>query len=291
MKLKQSIFSILLFSCSFTVIAEPTLWKIQSDKAEIYLFGSIHVGKQEMYPLPTKINNAFNNSQHLVREIDLLNPSMIAAVVVMYLNATLPNKQTLKDVMSTQNLLKLQQVLKTLKIPYASLANLKPWLIGMNLQMLMLSSKDFKPELGVDIHFAQRALITHKDVIELESAAEQFSYFEKLNMQQQIAFMLGSLEQIESGQQTLKKIIDYWQKGDQKAFTKLIMDDFKVSEEETFFYEIFLKNRNIKMADKIAAFLDQGGSYFVVVGAAHYVGNDSIIHYLNKKGLKVIKMN
>jgi len=291
MKFYRFVLIIVLFSFSFSALAEPTLWKIQSDKADIYLFGSIHVGKKEMYPFSKKINNAFNQSQHLVLEIDLLNPKMLVAVASMYLNGILPDKQTLESVMTKSDLLKLQAALKGFKIPYSSVANLKPWLIGMNLQMLMFTSKDYKPELGVDIHFAQRALRNKKQVIELESASEQFSYFDDLTMEQQVSFLLGSLEQVSSGQEMITKMVALWQQGQQKEFADLILSDLTSSEENRFFYDIFLKNRNIKMADKIAGFVETGKSYFVVVGAAHYLGEDSIIEYLKKKGLEVKQVN
>ncbi len=287
----KSLFLIIVCICSFTVSAEPTLWKVQSDKAEIFLFGSVHVGKKEMYPFSQQINNAFNSSTNLVMEIDLLSPSMIAAVAVMYLNATLADKQTLANIMKPSDLKKLKASLKVFKVPYSSVANLKPWLVGMNLQMLMFTSSKYKPELGVDIHFAQRALATKKHVIELESASEQFSYFDKLTTEQQISFLLGSLEQVDKGQQMISEMVTYWQQGNQQAFEKLIMADLTGSEDEQFFYDIFLKQRNIKMADKIAGFLDKGGSYFVVVGAAHYIGEDSIINYLIKKGIAVERVN
>ncbi len=290
--MKTNIFyTLVVLLTSLSASADPTLWKIESDKAEVYMFGSIHVGKAEMYPFSKEINSAFINSDNLVLEIDLLSPSMIGAVAWMYLNSSLPNNQTLENIMSETDLKKLQDALKTLKLPYSSVANLKPWLIGMNLQMLMFTNQEYKAELGVDIHFAQRALRHKKKVLQLESASEQFSYFDNLSMEQQVTFLIGSLDQIENGQQMISKMMHYWLEGNQVEFEKLIMADFKGAEDEQFFYDIFLKNRNIKMADKIANYLETGESYFVVVGAAHYIGEDSIIRYLEDKGIKVSKLN
>jgi len=291
MKSYRSWLIMVLLSVSFSAAAEPTLWKIQTEKADVYLFGSIHVGKKEMYPFSKTINDAFNQSQHLVLEVDMLNPKILVAVASMYLNGTLPNKQTLEDLLTEDDMKKLQLALKDFKIPYYSVKNLKPWLIGMNLQLLAFTSKDFKPELGVDIHFAQRALRSKKKVLELESASEQFAYFDGLTMKQQISFLIGSLEQASNGQEIVTKMVALWQQGKQKEFSDLILGEMTGSEEDQFFYDIFLKNRNVKMADKIADFVETGNSYFVVVGAAHYIGEDSIIEYLKKKGLEVKQVN
>ncbi len=271
--------------------AEPTLWKIQSDKAEIYLFGSIHVGKPEMYPFSAEVNQAFNQSENLVLEIDLLSSSMVQAVAWMYLNARLPNDQTLNDVMKPQSISNLQAALKNLKLPYSSVENLKPWMVGMNLEMLMMLNQNYKAELGVDIHFAQRALASRKNVLELESPAEQFAYFDNLSMEQQVFFLDGILEQLDDSSKIVEQMVELWMEGNQKEFETLIISEMLKDPKQQFFYDIFLKKRNIKMADKIAGFLETGGSYFVVVGAAHYLGEDSIIKYLEKKGVMVKTVN
>ena len=40
------------------------LWKVQSKTNTVYVMGSIHYLKKEMYPLNEKIENAFEKSDH-----------------------------------------------------------------------------------------------------------------------------------------------------------------------------------------------------------------------------------
>ena len=47
-----------------------------------------------------------------------------------------------------------------------------------------------------------------------------------------------------------------------------------------------MDQRNVGMADKIATFLNGSGSYFVLVGAAHYIGDNSIIKLLERRGIR-----
>ena len=45
-------------------------WRVAGDPGTVYLLGSIHVGKPDLYPLPQPIEQAFAVSPELVKEID-----------------------------------------------------------------------------------------------------------------------------------------------------------------------------------------------------------------------------
>ena len=45
-------------------------WRVAGDPGTVYLLGSIHVGKPDLYPLPQQIEQAFAVSAELVKEID-----------------------------------------------------------------------------------------------------------------------------------------------------------------------------------------------------------------------------
>jgi hypothetical protein len=46
-------------------------WRVPGDPGTVYLLGSIHVGKPDLYPLPQPIEQAFAGSAELVEEIDM----------------------------------------------------------------------------------------------------------------------------------------------------------------------------------------------------------------------------
>ena len=47
------------------------LWKVKSDTSTVYLLGSVHVAKKEMYPLHPAIEKAFSDSSAVVVEADV----------------------------------------------------------------------------------------------------------------------------------------------------------------------------------------------------------------------------
>jgi uncharacterized protein YbaP (TraB family) len=52
-------------------------------------------------------------------------------------------------------------------------------------------------------------------------------------------------------------------------------------------YEKLIYERNRRMVSKIEGYLRGNGSYFVVVGAGHLIGEQGIVKALEKKGFRV----
>src|SRR5512147_1873385 len=54
------------------------LWEVSSMTNKVYLFGTIHAGKKEWYPLAREIEEAFDASPVLVVEADISNREAMA---------------------------------------------------------------------------------------------------------------------------------------------------------------------------------------------------------------------
>lgn len=51
----------------------PLLYKVTDDKGNtVWLFGSIHIGSEDMYPLPDYVMNAYNNADSIAVEADAI---------------------------------------------------------------------------------------------------------------------------------------------------------------------------------------------------------------------------
>jgi uncharacterized protein YbaP (TraB family) len=55
--------------------AKHFLWKVTGTKGVIYLLGTIHTGKADLYPLPSVIENSFQKADTLIEEIDISDPA------------------------------------------------------------------------------------------------------------------------------------------------------------------------------------------------------------------------
>jgi len=74
MKYFRNIFLLSLTLFSVTCFADngkPDLWKFEKHGNVSYLFGSIHIGSQDMYPMSDRVIEAYQGSDELVVEIDI----------------------------------------------------------------------------------------------------------------------------------------------------------------------------------------------------------------------------
>jgi uncharacterized protein YbaP (TraB family) len=67
------------------------------------------------------------------------------------------------------------------------------------------------------------------------------------------------------------------------VITKSIKEDPKLVP----IYEKLIYERNRRMVSKIEGYLKGNGTYFVVVGAGHLIGEKGIVETLGKKGYRV----
>ena len=78
------------------------LWQVQSPTSTVYLLGSIHLMKKEMYPLNPVIENAFNKSDYLVVEVNPLTIDQKKMQNEIMLKGMYQGDKTVKDDLSDE---------------------------------------------------------------------------------------------------------------------------------------------------------------------------------------------
>ncbi|MGZ3595181.1 MAG: TraB/GumN family protein, partial [Syntrophales bacterium] len=87
--------------------------------------------------------------------------------------------------------------------------------------------------------------------------------------------------------QEVDKLVDAWKSGAtekmESTMTKSLTEDRRFNT----IYDKLIYKRNSNMAQKIDGYLNTNKTYFVVVGAAHLLGDKGIIQLLKDKGYSV----
>jgi uncharacterized protein YbaP (TraB family) len=99
-----------------------------------------------------------------------------------------------------------------------------------------------------------------------------------------LSLLRGSLEFLDSLSWIVYTIVEAWARGDTDALEKLFLTEMKSYPD---LYTRLLVERNANWVASVETCLEQKTSCFVVVGAAHLVGPDSLVAMLQKKGYKV----
>ncbi len=272
---------ILLFSPIVSKSAETLLWRVSSEKGVVYMLGSIHLADSSLYPLHPAIESSFEESDALVLEIviDKISPMEI----MNYL--TFKDERTLESELEPGLFKKIAQKFEANNIPRFLYNKFKPWFAVMYLQSDSYKSSGFSAAEGIDMYFLDKARKNNKEVMEIESLKSQMELMDELGefTGDYLQFMVDELD---SSDDAIKEIINAWKSGDDKTIEKL-SNHGSENKEFALVMEKLNYKRNEKMVEKIIDYLNQDKTYFVVVGAAHLIGERGVINLLKNNGYKI----
>ncbi len=258
------------------------LWKIQSKAATVYLLGSIHFLKEEFYPLPETIESAYDSSEVLVVEANVNDIGKLDLATFMD-KAFYSDDDHLEKHVSPETYQLIKRETRSLGIPPELADNQKPWLLALSLQALELMKLGYDPQHGVDYYFLSKAQ-GKKRILELESLDEQIKLLSGFSDREQEIFLLYTLKNLKSMGGQVDTLARAWATGDTKTVESILASSTTEDGTIARIHEKLLDERNTKMMSKIEGYLSSGGSYFVIVGAGHLVGERGIVELLKTRG-------
>jgi len=261
------------------------LWKIQSKTNTVYVLGSLHFSKKEIYPLSEKIEKAFGQSEILVVEADINDIKKVDIQKLME-RAFYPANDTLEKHVSPEIYERVVKETGGLGIPVELLNKQKPWFLAITLVALESLKLGFDPNLGIDKYFLSKAE-GGKRILELESLDYQLNLLFSFSDKDQELFLLYTLKDLKILEQELGKLTQAWTSGDTKAMESILTRSVSEDRRLSFILEKLIYERNRKIVSKIEDYLKEKETYFVIVGAGHLVGDRGIIEILKGKGYLV----
>ncbi|MFJ7889916.1 TraB/GumN family protein [Lysinibacillus xylanilyticus] len=272
--------------------AKGVAWVVEDEDTRVYLLGSIHLGTSDLYPFDKRLVKAFDKADALLVEANILDTKGLEyyAEKAMYSDGS-----TLKDAVTPETYAKLEKVAKLYDLPIEELTLQKPWMLSSALSMLSTdNSFGMTPQEmamhGIDMYFLLNAQLQQKPVIELEGMKAQVDMFDALSPKAQEQSLVAVLDNIinpseENQSNILQEWFTSWKQGNVEEFAK----SFQAMEGGSSEYnEMLFGLRDEQMAKKIMNVLEEKkGTYFVVVGSGHFLGEKSIRYHLEKNGYKV----
>ena len=284
--LRALLFVSLLSVVSLTQAAGDRLliWEVQTARAKTWLLGSVHLARPDMYPLRAEIMQAFDSADNLVVEVDIGGGNQLAIQQQMLALGSYPPGKTIRDDLSASTWAKLEKALQASGLPPMMMEGLKPGLVVTTLTTMELMKLGLNPELGIDKYFLTQAR-GRKPIIELETVEQQISLL--LDFPNQDLVVRQTLYQLGSLESSMERLLRYWKQGDAQGLRKLVIDD-ELARHPEFrpLQKRMFDDRNRAMTDRVVELQQRGGSYFVVVGAGHLLGDQGIIEMLKRRGQK-----
>jgi uncharacterized protein YbaP (TraB family) len=285
---------VLLISCSTPADdSEDTslsfLWEVSSDTNTVYILGSAHVARADIYPLAEAIENAYTLSDYLVVEYDTNAVSELEMTALLFEKGTYPAGESLRENISEDLYSRLCDRLKELDstgLLVSSINLFEPWVVAMLIADLDYMALGYEAEYGIETHFLNKAEADGKTILELESAEFQMDVFDSMSYEIQIAMLEDAVDNPVT-ENEMETMFEAWSTGDAAKMEEMVFEDIEGDENYREFLSIIGEERNFLMLDKIEQYLQDDKTYFVVVGAAHLVGENGLINLLDSKGYTV----
>lgn len=275
----------LLLACA-PALAKPALWVVKDADTTIYLFGTVHLLPTDTdwhYPA---LDRAVADSRTLYIELTDDDQANMTALVLRY---GLDPAHPLSSLLSQSEQLRLRMAANKAGVPggMQALNVMRPWLAALTLATAPLLKAGLDPEHGVDKQLKAQMSGAGKQVRGLETAEQQIRFLADMPKSVELAFLRSTMREVDKGPIELTELIDAWKNGDIATIARLEDEDMRQTEPKL--YQLLLVQRNEIWATKVATMLQQPGTVFIAVGAAHLAGPDSVQAQLRKLGIDALR--
>src|SRR5690606_11386392 len=126
-------------------------WKVEKDGVEVHLLGSVHLGDAGMYPLRDEIEEAFDNADHLVVEVNTAQAPDEKVAKEIAAMQTYTDGTTLKDHVAAETYVRIQQFLTDLGLETNAYDTFKPWAVYLDMINYQAAVSGYQGGLGIDM--------------------------------------------------------------------------------------------------------------------------------------------
>ena len=267
-----------------SVCADASVWSVTDGNNTVYLGGTVHFLRASDFPLPEEYEQAYQAASEIYFETDIAAMTDVSVQTQMLQQLTYNDERTLKTVLTQEAYTALSDYAVSKNIPMMVLDKFKPGLLITTLQILEVQSMGFTPQ-GVDTYFTARAIGDAKSLGQLEAVQEQIEFIAAMGKGNESEFVLLSLRDLDQTRELMDEMVQAWRVGNNARLEKLFVEDMRSETPEL--YDSLLLQRNLMWIPLIDQMLDDGDTEFVLVGAAHLVGEDGLLELLANKGYEI----
>ena len=278
----------------------PLFYKATDGEGNVvWLFGSIHIGREDFYPLPDYVMNAFNSADALAVEFDIVAfEEDEEALTDMVLMLMYDDGTTIRDHVDPEIYESAVEILKENNsyISYYDYFIASFWAELIDSLVYEEVGVYDMPD-GIDEYLIGKAYKQNKPVLDVESAEYQYGMLADYCEELQEVLLYSAVDTYKNYDREqyladLDLMLDLWAGGEGGALAEYLSEEVEFeSEEEKRLYEEYNNAmttvRNLNMADYAEEALLSGEEIFICVGAAHIVGEGALVDLLTERGYTV----
>lgn len=247
----------------------------------ITLFGALHFGTADMFPLPDNLLDAYRTARTVAFETDLGELASPAFNNAMRELGSQPPEHSLQDDLSPKIWQDLLSVAESLGYYETTLAPCKPWYCASLLTSAALRQAGLSSYLGIDAFLFRQAQQDDKDILCLETPQRQLDLLSQINHKTNDDFIRQTIAELRDMPSFSAKMLRLWLEQNAEALAELIADGFA---DNSDLQQNMLDCRNRLWYQKLDQAAHNGHHVLAVVGAGHLVGHASLVELFRSHG-------
>ena len=281
--------------------AHPThtdfLWEVRGGVGRVYLMGTMHVVR-DGYSLTPALLDIFDEMDALALEADLLN---FSNMMDFFYLSSFPEGETILDHLSERGQAHLLNMIDAYGLNADYVITSRPFALSSRFIDPILAQSDFS-FIGVDLMLHVLAWERDMPIHELEDFRDYIRNVNALPADSQERLMVLSITPPDDLLADLEFLYELFLSGDEELILAFIHDtmaqtmggdglpiEFEPIDGRYSYY--LMEARDRVMADSIIGHLESGYNVFVAAGLAHFLGERSIIYFLEQAGYYVTRVN
>jgi hypothetical protein len=153
--------------------------------------------------------------------------------------------------------------------------------------MVPMLKDGYDPASGIDLKLLAESKREQKRILGFETMSDQLHMMADVPQAEQVTMLHEQLTELDKSAAEMNELVAAWERGDVEKIASI--DNRELAVKHPAEYKRMVVDRNTRWAATLDSMLkDPGtGTVFVVVGAGHLAGPDSVLKMLEKDGWKV----
>ncbi len=265
------------------------LWQVEAPNGRTsHLLGTFHTSDPRVLALPAPVAEALDRAETLAVEIVLTPRDQQAMAFAAMLN----DGRSLEEILGPELFARSAIAAQSYGLGAAQLRLFKPW--GLLSLFAMPPEEIQRQQRGVralDFHLQGLATSQGKQVIGLETVAEQIDLFDSLSDSEQVMLLKSTLDELEKNPSLFEDLVRDYLARDLTAIQGMMTEMSKGVDPEFHarFIDQLIDRRNVTMVRRAEVLLRQGKG-LIAVGALHLPGPKGMLNLLAERGYKVSRV-
>lgn len=264
---------------------DGSVWVVDGPNGgRLFLCGTIHILREQDYPLAPGYEAAYMYSKKLVLELPpgaATGPELTSRMTQLGMYSA---DSSLEENVSKETWEAVKKWAEKRKLEASSMNRFRPWFVSLVITSTEYAALGAKANQGVDSYFEARAKKDGKPAEGLETVEFQIQLFASLSDKQQRELLDQTLGEISNVAEEYEKLILAWKRGDLASLQEML---FREAEKYPDLLNLFLIARNRTWVERLDEMLKQGEKVMVLVGTGHFTSDTGLIELLRKRGYRV----